>query len=535
MGKRRVQSKYSHSDSVLKVEVNGLGVTASDPAELDLIYRTAPIGLAFLSPDCRYVMINERLTEICGIPAGHHIGRSVRETVPKVAEQVQQIVQTILRTGEPIIGVEVNGQRPDGTNVDRVWVTNWHPLRGRNGDILGVNVAAQEITERKRTESELARSQERLRALNNALAERVEVHAQERDRLWNLSRDLLVVSDLSGGILNVNPAWSSVLGWSPEELIGKTAEWLVHPDDRERSLTERGSLAAGQQTRDFESRIRCKDGSYRWLSWSAVAERGVVYATGRDITDRKRTREQLRTLRRQLADTSRQTTVDTLAASIVHEIRQPLTGIVSNANAGLRWLKNSDPNIDRACSALERIVKAGHRLDEVIVGLRAMFGNESRETSLVDVHLLVGDVLALVQSELDNHQVSLCNDISACLPKIMAARVQLQQVILNLIMNATEAMSSVNERDRRLTITSKMDGPARVAITIEDSGSGIDPAHLEQIFDPFFTTKVNGMGLGLAISRSIVEAHGGKLWASTRNPFGTVFHLTLPVSSPDSG
>jgi PAS domain S-box-containing protein len=480
-------------------------------------------------------MINERLTEICGISAGDHIGRLVRDTVPQVAEQVEQIVQTILRTGEPIIGVEVNGQRSDGSNVDRVWITNWHPLKGRQGDIIGINVAAQEITERKRAESELAKGQEQLRSLNNTLAERAEAHAQERDRLWNLSQDLLIVSDLSGGVLNVNPAWSSVLGWAPEDLIGKTAEWLVHPGDRERSLAERASLVAGQHTQHFENRIKCKDGSYRWLSWSAVAARGVVYATGRDITDRKQTREQLHTLRRQLADASRQTAVDTLAASIVHEIRQPLTAIVSNANAGLRWLKNSGPNIDEACSALDRIVKAGHRLNEVIVDLRAMFGKESRETSLVDVRLLVTDVLALAKSELDDHQISLQDTIPIGLPKIMAARVQLQQVVLNLIMNAAEAMTSVNERDRYLTIASNMDGEASITITVEDSGSGIDPAHLDSIFDPFFTTKTNGMGLGLAISRSIVEAHGGRLWASQRRPSGTVFHLTLPVSPAGSG
>jgi PAS domain S-box-containing protein len=535
MAKGRVQSNYSHSNSVLKAGANSRDVAVSDVAELELIYKTAPIGLAFLSPDCRYIMINERLTEICGIPAGDHIGRLVRDTVPQVAEQVEQIVQTILRTGEPIIGVEVNGQKPDGSNVDRVWITNWHPLKGRHGDIIGVNVAAQEITERKRAEFELARSQEQLRSLNNTLAERAETNSQERDRLWNLSQDLLVVSDLTGGVVNVNPAWSSVLGWAPQDLIGKTGEWLVHPADRERSLAERVSLVAGQQTRHFENRIRCKDGSYRWLSWSAVADRGVIYATGRDVTDRKQAREQLHNLRRQLADASRQTAIDTLAASIVHEIRQPLTAIVSNANAGLRWLKNSGPKIDEACSALDRIVKAGHRLDEVIVDLRAMFGKESRETSLVDVRLLVTDVLALAQSELENHQIALRNDIPARLPKIMVARVQLQQVVLNLIMNAAEAMSSVNERDRCLTIASSMDGEASITITIEDTGCGIDPAHLDHIFDPFFSTKTSGMGLGLAISRSIVEAHGGRLSASQCSPFGTAFHLTLPVSPAGAG
>ena len=229
---------------------NSGGRRYDDPrfaAALELIYRTAPIGLAFLSPDCRYLMINERLTEICGISVGDHIGRSVRETVPTVAGQVENIVQTILRTSEPITGIEVNGQRPDGSNADRVWITYWHPLKDRHGNIVGINVAAEEITERKRTESELASSQERLHSLNNTLAERLEAKAQERDRLWNLSQDLLVVSDLSGGVLSINPAWSSVLGWSPDDLIGKSVEWLVHPSDRERSLAERANLVAGRR------------------------------------------------------------------------------------------------------------------------------------------------------------------------------------------------------------------------------------------------------------------------------------------------
>ena len=162
--------------------------------DLDLIYRTAPIGLAVLTTDCRYVMINERLTQICGISVSDHIGRSVRETVPEVADRVEKIVTTILSTGEPITGVEVTGQRPDGSNIHRVWITHWHPLKDQSGDIVGINVAAEEITQRKRAESELATNQEQLRNLNEKLAERVEVQAHERDRLWNLSQDLLIVA-----------------------------------------------------------------------------------------------------------------------------------------------------------------------------------------------------------------------------------------------------------------------------------------------------------------------------------------------------
>ena len=166
--------------------------------ELQLIYETAPIGLAFLSTDCRYVMINQHLTEICGLPIANHLGRTVRETVPQVAEQVESIVQAILRTGESITGIEVDGQRPDGSNKDRVWITYWHPLKDRSGQIVGINVAAEEITERKRIEADLAANQEELRSINVELAERAAVQAQERDRVWNLAQDLFVVSDPSG-------------------------------------------------------------------------------------------------------------------------------------------------------------------------------------------------------------------------------------------------------------------------------------------------------------------------------------------------
>jgi PAS domain S-box-containing protein len=517
------------------------GIIHSDPLEplvsspeLKLIYETAPIGLAFLSIDCRYVMINQHLTEICGIPIANHIGRSVRDTVPQVAEQVEQIVRTILRTGESITGIEVTGQRPDGSNKDRVWITYWHPLKDRIGQVVGINVAAEEITERKRAEANLAASQEELRRINNALAERVEAQAQERDRIWNLSQDLFVVSDSNGNILNVNPAWSSALGWSLGDLAGKSADWLIHPDDRDRSRTERANLHAGRKTQHLENRIRCKDGSYRWMSWFGVPNRGLIYATGRDITSLKQAEEQLNTLRRELAAASRQTTMGAMTASIAHEFRQPLAAIVANANAALRWLRRTDPDLAEVQSSLDQIVKSGHQLSEVIDSVRAMFGRESAAANLVDIRSLVTEVLTLAQGELETHRIVLQNDMSDAVPKVMAAPVQLQQVILNLIINAIEAMSSVTGRERRLTIASSVEAKASVTIMVEDTGVGIDPAHLDRIFEPFFTTKRQGMGLGLSICRTIIEAHGGKLSVSPQSPFGTSFQLTLPIAAAGS-
>jgi signal transduction histidine kinase len=223
-----------------------------------------------------------------------------------------------------------------------------------------------------------------------------------------------------------------------------------------------------------------------------------------------------------------------MTASIAHEIKQPLAAMLTNAAAGLRWLKRSDPSLSEACAALDRIVNDGHRANEVIAGIRAMFGKEPGKTSLIDVCLTAREVLTLAQGELDTNHILLTDNMCDGLPKVMAVPVQLQQVILNLIMNAVEAMRSVTERERRLTIVSSLNQQGGVMITVEDTGNGIDPVHLPRIFEPFFTTKSHGMGLGLSICRSIIEAHGGRLWASPRSLRGAVFHLSLPSADTEN-
>jgi PAS domain S-box-containing protein len=500
---------------------------------LQLVYQTAPVGLAFLSTDCRYLMINQHLTEICGISIADHIGRSVRETVPQVAEQVEWIVREIIHSGEPITGVEVNGQRPDGTNVERVWVTYWHPLKSGSGEVIGINVAAEEITERKRADEERAAMQDRLRRLNESLAERVEAEAQERNRLWKLSQDLLVVSDHNGTISNVNPAWTATLGWEADALIGKTALWLVHPDDVERSVQEMLNRKADHPSRHFENRMRCKDGSYRWLSWRSMADRSSVYAIARDITEIKQAQEQMHLLRSELSQTSRQTTIGAMTASIAHEIRQPLSGISANVGAAARWLKAAEPDLAEVEAALDRIARDTHRVDEVISSVRSMFGNKPGEKALIDVNSLIIEALALTQSELERQRAILKNNTPANLPPVSANRVQLQQVLVNLIVNSVDAMGAVIGRERILTID--VDGDDSImTITVGDTGDGIKQEHLDRVFEPFYTTKPDGMGLGLSICRSIVKAHGGELWASRRVPFGTNFHMALSIGD-DAG
>ena len=398
--------------------------------EFRLLYETAPVGLAFLTPDCRYQLINRHLCEICGISVDDHIGRSVRETVPQVAEQVENIVQTILRTGNSITGIEVSGQRPDGGNADRVWITNWYPLIATDGSILGINVASEEITERKRMEAALAASEAKsreladsFRSLNELLEQRVVAEAQERVRIWDAAR-------------------------------------------------------------------------------------------------------------REISEISRHLTMASMVASISHEVSQPMTGIIANAGASLQLLAKAKPDIDEVRAALKDIVDDGQRASAVLDGIRSMFRNDHGARTTVTVNDLIGEVLAVVRGELDVHQVSLRSELGDGLPTVLAAPTQLQQVLLNLIMNAIEAMGPVTTQERVLIVKSEIGEFGNVQITVEDTGSGIDPSLVDRIFEAFFTTKALGMGMGLSICRSIVESHGGLLSVSARRPYGSSFCVRIPTSQP---
>ncbi len=231
----------------------------------------------------------------------------------------------------------------------------------------------------------------------------------------------------------------------------------------------------------------------------------------------------------ELAQISRMATAGEMSASIAHEINQPLAAIVANGNAGLRWLTKATPDLGEASAALTRIVNAGHRASEVIGSIRAMFKKDEQAAHPLDINALIREILRLARGQIDAGQVSLHTHFIDRLPLITGNRVQLQQVLLNLIANAIEAMSSVRHRPRVLWISTETHNPPGVVVSVADSGTGIDPQSSERIFDAFFTTKSNGMGMGLSICRSIVEAHGGRLAAAPAHPHGTIFQIYLPV------
>jgi C4-dicarboxylate-specific signal transduction histidine kinase len=252
-----------------------------------------------------------------------------------------------------------------------------------------------------------------------------------------------------------------------------------------------------------------------------------------DITERKRAEEALQKAQAELAHVTRVTTMGELTSSIAHEVNQPLAAIVTNANAALRWLARQPPNLAEVRETVERIVQDGHRAGAVIGRVRALFRKTATITTRVDLNELIRDTVALVQGEMHRHRILLRTELAPDLPPVAGDRVQLQQVILNLVMNGLEAIKEGVERPRELLIRSQPDATGAALVAVHDTGIGLNPQHVERVFDAFYTTKPEGMGMGLAICRSIIEAHGGRLWASANAPQGAVFQFTLPSEGQD--
>ena len=230
----------------------------------------------------------------------------------------------------------------------------------------------------------------------------------------------------------------------------------------------------------------------------------------------------------ELGHVARFTTMGGMTASLAHELKQPLAAIALNANAGLRWLERPTPDVDEARRALMDIVEDVDRSTEVIDSIRSIFKRDNHNRRLISVNDLIPDVLALAHGRLRNDRIAVTVELGEEIPHVLADRVQLQQVILNLIMNGVDAMGAIKDRPRGLAIKSESPRPSDVLVMVQDAGTGIGPDDMKRIFDPFFTTKSNGMGMGLFICRSIIESHGGRLWASAGAPYGSIFHVVLP-------
>jgi PAS domain S-box-containing protein len=336
--------------------------------------------------------------------------------------------------------------------------------------------------------------------------------------------------------ITTNPAYQRMVGYTNEELRHLTPLDISVPGEREVNEMLFKELREGKRQHfEMVKQLRRKDGKLIWIQLYVFSipdfetKAQLMFGMMQDITESKRSQDALEATRAELARVARINRFGAMTASIAHEINQPLAAMVANANAAQRWLANAKPDLGEVRAALKRIGDDGHRAAELVQGIRAMFKNDGQKRVLVDVNGLVREVLALVQDTLVERHISVYIVLSADLPQVMAEQVQLQQVIMNLVTNAIEAMEPVTDRPQILRVKSEIRDGDCVVVTIEDSGTGIDPEKFDRLFDTFFTTKPHGMGMGLSICRSIIEAHNGRLWAAAAAQYGSVFSFELPT------
>jgi PAS domain S-box-containing protein len=336
-----------------------------------------------------------------------------------------------------------------------------------------------------------------------------------------------------GSVDFINRRWLESTGLSAETTVGWNWSSAVHPDDLTRFVDALHRALAAGEPMESEARLRQADGKYRWFLIRNVPLRDELgnivnwYGTSIDIEDRKQAEDALRQAQADLAHVNRVNTMGELTASIAHEVNQPLAAVVASGYACLRFLSAQPPSLAKAQEAVESIVRDGTAAGEVVRRIRALFKRAAIEKVKLDLNEVIREVLSLLRGETERRLVIVETDLGKDMAPVMGDRVQLQQLLLNLLLNGIEAMDPVLDRSKKLFIRSKRDGPETVLVEIQDCGVGLKDS--EKVFEAFVTTKENGMGMGLAICRSIVEAHNGRLWATSGEGPGATFCFTLPV------
>jgi PAS domain S-box-containing protein len=394
-----------------------------------------------------------------------------------------------------------------------------HPVRDASGQIIEVLGTTMDVTERKRIEDSLRRS---------------ESHLTEAQRLSHTGSWAWRVADRK--TVHLSEEFYRICGFDPAEgalTLEQCAE-RVHPEDRPKwkGIIERAIAEKSDYDREF--RIVLPNGVTKWIHTvghpvlSTAGDLEGFVGSSTDITERKRAeqeREKLRQLEADLAHIDRVSTLGEMAASLAHEIKQPIAAAITSAHSCIEWLAHDPPNLDRARASAARIDKYGNRAAEIIDRMRSFYKKSPPQRELVDVNGIIHEILTLLKGEATRSSIAMRTDLSGELPKIMVDRVQLQQVFMNLMLNGIEAME---DSGGELTVKSELqDG--QVQFSVSDTGVGLPTEKMDQIFSAFFTTKPQGSGMGLAISRSIVESHGGQLWASANGGGGATFHFTLPI------
>jgi PAS domain S-box-containing protein len=493
-------------------------------SRLDELFEQAPEAVAVLGTDDRIVRVNKEFTRMFGYESDEVLLLPINDLiVPEAQIQSARAYTRLLKEGGRV-EVETVRRRKDGIEIDVSLLAV--SVRTASGEQVVNYAIYRDITERKRAEERLRESEARFQAMADTAPVLI----------WMTGTD---------GLCNYfNKPWLDFTGRTMEQEVG--TGWIegVHPDDVQGCFD--GFLPAFHARKPFrmEYRLRRADGEYRWLMESGIprytgAGEFVGYiGSNIDITDLKRAaveRQRLHELEANLAHINRVSMMGELTASLAHEIKQPIAAALMDAKTCVRWLRRDTPDVAEGCEAASRMIKDATRAAEVIDRVRSLYRRDTSDRELLDINEIIGEMIILLHDKADRTSISIRTELDSGLPLITADRVQLQQVLMNLMLNGIEAMKGANGE---LTITSKRTNDGQLLISVSDSGIGLPIGEGDRIFEAFFTTKEQGTGMGLSISRRIVESHGGHLWASANTASGATFQFTLPIdmaaSSPSA-
>jgi len=472
------------------------------------IFEHIPVMIVFIGPDGRFELVNPEWERAVGWTLKEIRERNLDICVehfpdPQDRQKVRDYVAA--PTSE---WTEFNLRTSDG----RVIVVSGYTVRLSDGSTVGIG---RDITQQKHAEAELRESEARFRLVADSAPVMI----------WMTGADKLCTY--------CNKPWLDFTGRSIDRELGNGWADGVAPEDSHRYADIFTQRFERREPFRMEYRFRRKDGEYRWVLNIGVPrfnpDKSFAGYIGSciDVTDQRQAEERLRRTQRDLARVSRVVAMGELAAAIAHEVNQPLGAVVTNASASLRWLAGQAPNLEEAREAIERTVRDANRASEVIVRIRALLQKGPPQQEQLDVNAVIREVLTLAGNELLHSGIAVQTDLAPDVPNVLGDHIQLQQVLLNLILNGIDAMRTIIDRPRELRIKSAKH-PDGVLIQVHDSGEGIDPEQANRIFEPFFTTKPQGIGIGLSVGRSIVEAHGGRLWFTPGPSHGVIFQFTMP-------
>jgi len=553
----------------LKLEITDLKQAESEPETiqeyLDIILFNMPLGVAILEgPEFRYFRINQVLADLNGLPVEEHLGRPLEEVLPQAAPSILPNLRKVFENGEAILAREFNVPLPSNHGKE-VNLIDWHFPITVNGRIQAVGAIVMDITERKRSEKEIEKQREQLEKANQELKEyhnnlqklvekrtaklREEIierkHAEDALRKSeNSLSEAQRIAHLGNWEWNIpenKTFWSDevfrIFGFAPQQFEVTYESFLkrIHPNDRNFVEEAVNRVLANPETGySIQHRIISLDGTER-----VVHERGEVkldedgkpaylIGTMQDITEFKNIEAESLRLRDEMAHLNRVVMIGNMTSAIAHEINQPLAAILSNSQAALRLLNIDPPDLDEVREAITDIAVADKRAGEVIRRIRTLVKKEKLHRELYNINTVISEVINLVQNEVVIQNASLRTNLEPRVPVLYGDSIQMEQVILNLIMNALDAVKKQPIDARHVVIDTSVEDKEGVVVRVTDSGPGVDKDNIENIFDAFYTTKTQGMGLGLSVCHSIIENHGGRIWAENCSDGGAKFSFRLP-------